>query len=362
MDADVVLRRALDAAHHLADPEPPWFEFLDGVRQVVGGDSASFIVVDGQGALLGLAQCRIDPLAEREYVQHFAAHDIVTPATLGAAEGSWFDTQEAFTPEQLGRSAYYVDFMLRHCMPRMLTFIAEQGSLRRAGLSVQRASADGRARRHLESQPVRALTGAVAQALARRRAQAQRWLATVEAALGAFDEAVCVIDRRGVVAQLSASAEAWLGEGAGLRVNQGALWHPLSGVRASLLHTLGRVAVGGQPAQLVVPGSPASGALLLDVARAAGQLRIGSEAILFVRMRRIWKGAEARAEALCAAFDLTAAEGRVLAALANGQSAAEHAEAHGVSVHTVRKQIAVLRSKLGYTRQVDMIRAALAAV
>ena len=88
----------------------------------------------------------------------------------------------------------------------------------------------------------------------------------------------------------------------------------------------------------------------------------GCEPILFVRMRHVWKGSQARAEALCAVFDLTAAEGRVLAALANGQSAAEHAEAHGVSVHTVRKQIAVLRSKLGYTRQVDMIRAALAAI
>lgn len=62
------------------------------------------------------------------------------------------------------------------------------------------------------------------------------------------------------------------------------------------------------------------------------------------------------------AFDITHAEARVLAALIDGQSPAEHAQAHGASIHTVRKQIAVLMDKMGCHRQIDLVRAGLAAL
>lgn len=65
-------------------------------------------------------------------------------------------------------------------------------------------------------------------------------------------------------------------------------------------------------------------------------------------------------DALCRAFDLMPAEARVLAALAAGQTPAAHALAQGVSINTVRKQIATAMDKMNCTRQVDLVRAALA--
>lgn len=361
MDDACVLRRAIDAAQHLSDPEPPWQDLLEGMRQVVGGDSASFIQVDATGALLDLQQIRIDPAAERDYVEHFFAHDIVTPATLGAPEGSWFDTQEHFTPAALSNSAYYVDFMLRHRMPRMLTHMLEQGSLRRGALSVQRSSTGPPARKLLESAPLRSLTDAVREALDRRRVIAARWMHTVETTLNALGEAICLVSRQGTVIELSAAAQLWLEQGSALRIHRKALWHPLGAFRHSLRDALAGVAATGVPTQLMAPGGPNHRALMIDVVQASPALRLAGETLLLLRMRLVGSAVEARAEALCAAFDLTPAEGRVLAALANGETAATHADAHGVSVHTVRKQIAVLRVKMGFTRQVDMIRAALAA-
>jgi DNA-binding CsgD family transcriptional regulator len=67
-------------------------------------------------------------------------------------------------------------------------------------------------------------------------------------------------------------------------------------------------------------------------------------------------------DALCMAFRISPAEARVLGALVSGETLADHAQAHGVSIHTVRKQIANLRDKMGCTRQVDMVRQALAVV
>ncbi|KAG1082292.1 hypothetical protein G6F40_015180 [Rhizopus arrhizus] len=35
----IVLRRAIDAVHHLTDPEPPWHDILRTARDLVGADS-----------------------------------------------------------------------------------------------------------------------------------------------------------------------------------------------------------------------------------------------------------------------------------------------------------------------------------
>ncbi|WP_270939450.1 helix-turn-helix transcriptional regulator, partial [Falsiroseomonas oryzae] len=53
-------------------------------------------------------------------------------------------------------------------------------------------------------------------------------------------------------------------------------------------------------------------------------------------------------------FGLTPAEARLAAALAAGRSAADHAKARGVSVETVRSQLAAIRRKTGCRRQADL--------
>ena len=63
---------------------------------------------------------------------------------------------------------------------------------------------------------------------------------------------------------------------------------------------------------------------------------------------------------LSAQLPLTAAEARVVCALAEGETPAEHARRQGLSIHTVRKQIANALAKTGCKRQVELVRLAIA--
>ena len=360
--ADAALRRALEAVHHLSDSKPPWAEVLEGTRELVGGDSATFILLDGAGELLTLQQHNIDAAAEREYIDHYYAHDIVTPATTGAPRGTWFDTEELFSPASLSKNAYYVDFMCRHKMQQMLTFIAEDSPAARGGLTVQRSRPGRNQRAHLESANVRRLTDAVLEAMGRRRAASDQWLASADAAFGALDEAICLVSAKGVLLHLSEKAREWLEPGGGLQVRRGRLWHPAAGMREVLQGALRQAAAQSAAMHLAMTGSRDGACLHLDLAPADASLRTADEAMVFVRMRRGRKPALASAERLCTTFNLTPAEGRVLAALIDGESPADHARSYGTSIHTVRKQIAVLMEKIGCTRQIDLVRTGLGAL
>ncbi|MEJ8847241.1 helix-turn-helix transcriptional regulator [Variovorax rhizosphaerae] len=284
---DLALHRAVEAAHHLTDPEPPWPDILDGVRQVLGGDSASFIMLDGTGALLTLEQVHVDPLAELEYASHYHAQDIVTPATIGAGEGTWFDTQELFSPSTLSRNGYYVDFMCRHRMRQMLTYIVEENPQRRGGLTVQRSEPHDHARWQFESTPIRKLAGTMQEAVLRRREMANHWYDSAESGFCAFDEALCMVNSNGAMLRMSPKAQGWLGDGTALRVRGGRLWHPAEAFRARLLDALERVVAHGTPERLTVPAHQKSDGLLLDLAPADARLRLGRESSVLVRMLRL---------------------------------------------------------------------------
>lgn len=361
-NSDAALRRALDAIHHLSDVRPSWPDALEGIRQVVGGDSATFIMFDGIGELLTLQQHNIDPTAEREYVNHYYAHDIVTPATTGAPRGTWFDTEELFSPTLLSKNAYYVDFMCRHNMRQMLTFIVDESPVAHGGLTVQRTTPARNERSHLESAKVRQLTDAVLDVMGKRRTESDQWLASADAAFSLLDEAICLVSDTGALIHLSPKANEWLESSAGLHARQGRLWHPVASMRDALQGALRRAAASPGITQLAMTGSRYGAGLQLDLARADARLRMGNESMVFVRMRRSRAPVPASAERLCMAFNLTPAEGRVLAALIDGESPADHARSYGTSIHTVRKQIAVLMEKIGCTRQIDLVRTGLGAL
>lgn len=59
---------------------------------------------------------------------------------------------------------------------------------------------------------------------------------------------------------------------------------------------------------------------------------------------------------ICEMFDLTAAEGRVLQAIAAGRTAEEVAEALQISVNTVRTHLHRIFSKTGFSTQASLVR------
>lgn len=355
------LNRALEAVHHLADRDPPWADILESSRQLIGSDSVALLLFNDHGEILALHQRNVNAAAEREYVQHFYAHDIVAPIAFAppasnSRKGNWFDSQEMFTPTLLSGDRYYVDFMCRHRMRQMWTLTIETSPARRGGITFHRETPIDRARDHLESPAIRAFTAALEDAMAERRSLSSQWLSMAESVFGAFGEATCLTTPTGQVLALSQEADRLMSEWSALQRRDGRLWHADPKMRDALGAALRRAATGTGLVRLTLPGGH-GGLCKLEMTRADTALCIGGEALVFIRIRRPTLHDEhPPVELLCMAFGVTPAEGRVLIALIKGHSATECADLHGVSIHTVRKQIAILMEKMHCKRQVDLVR------
>jgi len=362
MNRSLALHRALDAIAHMGDPQPPWTDLLLGMQEVIGGDSATFILLENGTELLSFQQVNISAVVQREYVQHFCAHDIMIPPTLGAAPGSWFDTQELFSSAFLSRNAYYADFMCPHSARQMLVHVVNEGPQRRGGLAVQRSTAST-ARHVLDSTRVRRVTHALRQVLARRDARARQWFGDAESAFTAFDEAIFLVTPSGTVLHASAKAREFFGTHHGLRLRGQRLWHPCAQIQQALAAGLAQAAQSHPGIRLIIPaGSAGQAHMALELTRAASQLSLGDEVLVLARIR-LDGGLRSlpSIDSLCSIFGITPAEARVLTALMAGQSPKQHAGSQGVSVHTVRSQVSSLMSKMECARQVDLVRKALLA-
>ena len=356
MNAPTVLNQALEAVAQLTQPEPPWRQVLDAARRLVGGDSATLLMFGSDGTLLVFENTHASEEATRDYSERFHALDIVRPEAAGRQAGTWLDTQALFSPSQLSGSAYYVDFMCRYRMRQMMTLLLYPSS-QQAGLTVQREHPATGDRRAAERPAVRQFTTALLQALARRREAARDWLTVTETAFYALDEALCLSTIDGEILYLTPKGESLLHSGSALCARRGRLWHPDGAVRDALTAALRQTALPGPArAPFAVPGSRGAPSFTLDLVRADPRLRFAGEALVLIRMRRHPPPGDVPLSSYCAAFGITAAEARVLDALIRGQSPAEHAVVHGVSVHTVRKQIATLMDKMQCRRQVDLVR------
>ena len=200
MQVGTVVRRALDAARHLDGAAPPWAEVLDGLGELLGGDSAAYLAFDSTLGLQAFEFRGGDVAARRDYADHYHAHDIMKPPALGAAAGVWLDSAQCYPQARLERNVFYADFMCKHRLRQILAFLTETSATRLSAISVQRSRVDGRIDEVLRSAPVRALTQTVAQALARQRAYAGQSIAAVEAALASFGEAVLLVTPTGAPA------------------------------------------------------------------------------------------------------------------------------------------------------------------
>lgn len=357
MTSAIGLNRALEAVRHLSDPTPPWDEILQCSRQVVGGDSASFILLDGNSELLTVQQCNVSTAALAEYTDHFYASDIVVPRALGTVEGTWLDTNELFSRASLERNSYYVDFMCRHRMRQMLTFIVEESPSRRGGLTIQREVPLDRARQRLESESVRTFTRALQTAVRNRRTEAQQLIDAADSTFRSLGEATCLVSPMGGVIRQSAFAQQLMWERASLRHRNGRLWHPRPEVRERLSAALRSVSALDGHLSISVAAEH-GGACVLDIVRADRRLSIGNEPLVFVRLRFNDAVNHVSSGVLRASYGLTAAEERLLTALVAGQSPIEFARLQAISINTVRKQISILMEKMDCHRQVDLVRKA----
>ncbi|KAG1239574.1 hypothetical protein G6F68_018502 [Rhizopus microsporus] len=90
----IVLRRAIDAVHHLTDPEPPWHDILRTARDLVGADSGTLIVFDARNKLLNLSAIGFSDACYADYQGHYHRCDILEQDSRQAPAGTWLDTAQ----------------------------------------------------------------------------------------------------------------------------------------------------------------------------------------------------------------------------------------------------------------------------
>ena len=81
------------------------------------------------------------------------------------------------------------------------------------------------------------------------------------------------------------------------------------------------------------------------------EVRVAAAAML----RALEAGARGREAALCERFDLTPAQARLAAHLAEGGTIATHAASVGISTATARQHLQVIFSKVGVNRQAELV-------
>lgn len=360
MPQDFRSQRLMDATHHLSDASPPWDEVLSGACEMLGGDSATLIMLGGDGELLLAQQHGASAAAERDYVEHFFAQDMMSSHAAGKPAGTWLDSSELFTAAQLGRSGYYVDFMRKHGMRQMTALMLGRPEVCRCGLTIQYGKARSDRRSELEGELVTQFSHQLQAALLGRQAQADVLFDTMASTFSALTEALLLGTAAGTVRKISSKANSLLSAQDELRIVTGRLRHADPDTDARIADAWRRAASGGAPVRIRLPKSTGGHALTLDFVRADPRLGVSQqEASICVRVC-LANMQIPSAEQLARAFPITAAEARVLLALVQGETIKRHAQQRGVSNHTVRKQVATLMEKLGCSRQMDLVRRALA--
>jgi DNA-binding CsgD family transcriptional regulator len=276
---------------------------------------------------------------------------------MTAPVGSWLDTQTILTSSQRERSSYYNDFMCHHRMRHLGAVILSRESPDHwTSFGLQRAQIDARLGERMTGEAVsRYLRELNAQVNARTRA-AEQWLLAAESMFEGMEEAVLLVSPKGSVIQAGHTTRAKLRDAHVLRSNE--LWHPMESMRTSLSACLRHANEGQHGTALRIPTSD-GGTLQLSFVKAAASLRLLNEDLVFVRVRFPSSLPIADAEVLRCSFSITPAEARVLCALMRGEVAKQYALREGVSIHTVRKQIATLLEKMNCTRQLELVQKAM---
>lgn len=357
MSSDPHFLRVMDAVQHITDPEPPWDDILSGAAAMMGGDSATLIMLGRDDQLLLAQQRHVPEAAEREYVQHYFAQDIMTPHVLQARPGSWLDSSQIFHTGELDRSPYYVDYMRKHGM-RQMAPLALHNAEYWCGLTIQYGAAANLQDR-LGGEAAHTFASAFRTALSWRASRSKMLFRTVAAAFSSVGEAVLLSTAYGTIRECSPGAGQLLAARNDLSIASGRLTHRDPRMTGRLEQAHARTMHGIGTAPIKVPRTGSFPALCLDFGQAdPGLGLVGRDAKVWVRIR-VDEPKLPSTEELSAAFGLTFAESNVLSALMQGETSKSYALARGVTINTIRSQIAMLMGKMGCSRQVDLVRKAL---
>ncbi len=356
--ASIHYHRAMEAVACIADAAPPWADILTATRDLIGADSGSFIMLDGAGDLLHVGHVGLAESTLRAYEQHFYKLDLLAHAAATQDVGSWIDSNEAIPRATLLRSEFHNDYLRKNGQSQLLALLLERNGSRMTAMSFQRATIEAGARERLNSGDIGAYIRSFQHALATKQARIAEDIHVLEEAFSAFGEAICLVSQGGAVVRMSPLCGVLFDSRQGLSIRQGRLSHPNGAVRSQLLESL-RLAIRTRSRTKAAVALSSGETLSLDIAPARPKVRRVGGPLGLVRLGRNTAARTLDLSCLIGQFGLTPAEARVLAGLVGGCTPLEYAAENSVSEHTVRKQIASLKTKMNCSRVVDLVRMAM---
>lgn len=356
MIASQTFRRAMESLEHVQDSTPPWGSILSSARDLIGADACTLTMFDRADQLVLMEHVGIDAAAEKDYADYFYKEDFIAVAAADSPVGRWWDTVELMRTPSINASPFHVDFMRKHSMGQISTYVVLAEPERRAAISFERITAStlpsvAHERQHHQAKFMHSLLDAVA----KRESRARTSFDAIEAAFRKIDEAYLLADAAGVVFRCSAHASDMLTRAGMLKRPQMRLTHGNANAMARLKRALGRAADVPTGVAYSAPLSWGR-ALRFDIVPAAGELKMSTENLMLIRLREISAFRTPEEEELAVFFSLTLAEARVLRGLVAGHSPSEIASTSCVSERTIRNQIASLMRKMSCSRQAELVR------
>jgi len=360
--------RLLDLIYGAAAEPGLWVPVMERMADALGGNSAwlsQISMVDGAGS--GLL-ARIDPVMPGRYVEHYAKlnpfANVARPSEYASrwtpsirTDSDWYEKDD------LTRTEYYNDFMRPQEVHSVLMIDLDLQGLETATVNINRAPSRGPF-----AQPEIDLAAQLHPHLIRafklnREFAGPRALG--EAAVAALDHStkgLYILDGAGRLLHANRAGEQILARRLGLGIVAGRLGAP-NGAASRALEAL--VCAAGSPD----PAVRAGGSMALAAADGRAPLSITVAPLQAERWPMFSSGplvlacvtdleaeldvSEARLRDL---FAFTAAEARVARGLLRGERPRQLAETSGVSVTTVRSQLASIFGKTGAADQAELSR------
>ncbi len=359
-------QRLLDLIYDAAIAPERWEQAIEGLADAVGGNSgwlSSINAADGSGE--GLV-ARVDPLMPTLYqdyfgsISPFANHP--NPQAYVARWRPIIKTDSYFLPkEELVKSEYYNDFMAPQQVHSVLVLGLASEGLNTQAINLHRSVGQSLFGAR-EFETMRAFHPHVIRAyrMSRVFSGMGAQVRAMQAAMDASPHALFVVDGAGQVQRMNRRAEQMAGRADGLTVVAGRLTASHVDAARSLQALVGKA---GDPAQR------RGGGMALLTAHSWTPVSI---TVTPIRAER-WPVENGRPSVLVCATDptaevdvpdqtlrdlfaLTGAEIRVVRALLGGRTPRQAATAFGVSVTTVRTQMARVFEKTGASGQAELSR------
>lgn len=361
---DTVKLDLIDTLYSASTDPKRWPLFMDRISHWFAGHAAMFVVDRRAGPSVRFLGGNLDSDRMRSHDEYYGAR-CPWPARLGAS-GSVVDVSERLHPvEDLVRTEYYNDWLKPQAQHHWLGIHPDAAGDRTLHLGVGRAEKRGsfggeEERFFIELAPH--LSRVID--IARRLDLLDKQASATALVLDGLRAGVLLVEADGTIAFANSVAEQLLRGNDGLTVRNGRL-------RATgLMDGALRAAIGAA----ALPGPGRAGTTLslprtradLPLSALIGPLAerdapmVGTGPLAMVLLGAPELDVGFNEDSLRAVYDLTPAEARLAAALCAGQSLADHADAAGVSINTVKYHLKSIFGKTGDTRQPELVRRLLA--